>query len=58
MKCPQIQYRPKESYQSRLVSRYANRVSRYENRVARYANCVARESLKRQFWHKLGTIYR
>ena len=25
---------------------------------ARYANRVARESLKRQFWHKLGTIYR
>ena len=39
-------------------ARYANRVSRYKNRVARYVNRVAQESLKRQFWHKLGTIYR
>jgi len=47
----------KLSVASRFV-RYANHVSRYENRVARYANRVARESLKRQFWHKLGMIYR
>jgi len=32
----------------------ASRFARYANRVAR----IVRESLKRQFWHKLGTIYR